>query len=152
MRQFLGHDKFIHPAARIIVENEQGEILMVHKRDRDKLALPAGAFEEGETIEQCIRREVKEETGLTLGKLQVIGVITDPENETVSYPNGDVIQYFTIEFYSNDFTGSIKVGDVEEIASAGFYDPSYLSQILKNEQSAVESWRHFQQTGSLRLG
>ncbi len=151
MRQKIGQDLFIHPAARILIENELGEVLLVHKRDRDSLAIPAGALEEGETIEACIRREVKEETGLIVGKLQVIGIITNPENETVRYPNGDLIQYFTIEFFCQDFSGEIKVHDQEEIVSAAFYPPNYLDLILANEKSVVRSLAHFREKGVLRL-
>ena len=101
LREKIGQDKFIHPAARIIIENELGEILFIERNDNGKIGLPAGGLEEGETIRECIIREVKEETGLILLDASVIGIITDPRKETVTYPNGDVVQYFTIEFYSN---------------------------------------------------
>ena len=58
LRTKIGHDKFIHPAARIIVENEKGEILFIRRTDNGKLGIPAGGLEENETIEECIRREV----------------------------------------------------------------------------------------------
>ena len=58
IRTKIGRDKFIHPAARIIIENNQNEILIIRRRDNGKYGLPAGALEENETIEQCIIREV----------------------------------------------------------------------------------------------
>jgi hypothetical protein len=42
IRNKLGHDKFIHPAARIIVENEKGDILFIDRKDNGSLGLPAG--------------------------------------------------------------------------------------------------------------
>ena len=101
LREKIGRDKFIHPAARIIVENDEGEVLFIERADNGNIGLPAGALEENETIEACIIREVKEETGIEITALEVIGISTDPRVETVRYPNGDEIQYFTIEFYSN---------------------------------------------------
>ena len=68
-----------------------------------KIWFSTGAFEENETIEECIIREVKEEVGLEIVGLELIGVSSNPNNEIVTYPNGDVIQYFTCEFYSNKF-------------------------------------------------
>lgn len=59
MREQLGSEKFIHPAARIIIENEAREILIIERADNGKIGLPAGALEEGETIEACILREVR---------------------------------------------------------------------------------------------
>lgn len=45
-----------------VVYNEYGEILMIYRRG--KWDLPKGKKDEGETIEICALREVKEETGL----------------------------------------------------------------------------------------
>lgn len=49
-------------AAGGIVENEQGQILMIFRRG--KWDLPKGKLDDGETIEECAVREVEEETGL----------------------------------------------------------------------------------------
>jgi len=99
LRKKIGNQKFIHPAARIIIENELGQILFIKRIDNGNLGIPAGGFEENETIEECIIREVKEETGLEILSLQLIGLSSNPKNETVKYPNGDKIQYFTCEFF-----------------------------------------------------
>lgn len=45
-----------------LVLNDTGELLMIFRRG--KWDLPKGKLDEGETIEDCALREVKEETGL----------------------------------------------------------------------------------------
>ncbi len=152
IRTKIGHDKFIHPGARIIIENKHGEILFVMRKDNGKLGLPAGALEEGETIEQCIIREVKEESGLELITVEVIGISTDPNKEIVCYPNGDVIQYFVVEFFADSWTGDLKVGDDTEIKSAIFKSKKYLEHLPVNEKGIVESWQYYQKNKKIRLG
>lgn len=134
MRLKLGRDKFMHPAARIIIENDSKQVLIIERKDNGRFGIPAGSLEEDETIEECITREVREETGLKLLELQVIGISSNPDTETVEYINGDKIQYFTIEFYSNLWEGVIEVRDKKEVTSASFKDIDILEQLPKNYQ------------------
>lgn len=151
LREKIGKDKFIHPAARIIVENNKGEILFIERVDNGNLGLPAGGLEENETIEECIIREVKEETGLEILEVSVIGISSNPGLETVEYPNGDKIQYFVVEFYSNKWIGNLKVQDTSEIKKATFKEKSYLKKLPKNEQSIIESLDYFQKNNRISL-
>ncbi len=60
-----------------------GEILLVchRKGDRTYWLLPGGGVEQGESIEACARREVREETGLdiTLGPLLFVSETIAPD-------------------------------------------------------------------------
>jgi len=49
IRKKLGHAQFIHPAARILIENKNGEILFIQRNDNGKIGLPVGGLEENET-------------------------------------------------------------------------------------------------------
>ena len=49
--------------------------------NKDKWIGIGGKFEEKETPFDCIRREIKEETGLTVGKLNYRGLVTFISNE-----------------------------------------------------------------------
>ena len=151
MRARIGQDIFIHPAARIIMENDQKEILVIERTDNGQIGLPAGSIEEGETIEECIKREVWEETGMTILELEVIGISSHPTRETVVYPNGDRIQYFTIEFYSNRWVGNRTIQDRSEIKNVKFMDLSSLEALPKNERSALESWSYYKQHHKILL-
>lgn len=146
IRQKIGHQKFIHPAARIIIENEKEEILFIKRKDNGNLGIPAGGFEENETIEECIIREVKEETGLEILKMNLIGLSSNPKKETVKYPNGDVIQYFVCEFYSNNFKGKMKVDDIE-VSNVEFLEFNNFKKLPENEQRIFESLEYFKING-----
>ena len=54
-------EQWIGSAALCI--NEEKEVLLVKNRDIQQWSLPSGGLEDGETPEQCCRREVLEETG-----------------------------------------------------------------------------------------
>ncbi|WP_214816947.1 NUDIX hydrolase [Exiguobacterium sp. s131] len=54
-------EQWIGSAALCI--NEEQEVLLVKNRDIQQWSLPSGGLEDGETPEQCCRREVFEETG-----------------------------------------------------------------------------------------
>ncbi len=55
------HD--LRPTVRGIIEKD-GKLALVHKREYDYYAFPGGGIDEGETYEEALIREVKEETGL----------------------------------------------------------------------------------------
>lgn len=151
LREKIGNEKFIHPAARIIIENDKNEFLFITKKDNGALGIPAGGFEENETIEECIKREVKEETGLDIIDMNVIGISSKPNIEFVEYPNGDKIQYFTIEFYSNQWEGKLKINDKTEIKSVQFMSAENVEKLPLNELSTFISLSYFRETKSILL-
>lgn len=59
-----------------------GQYLMLHRvkkendENRDKWIGVGGKFEEGESPEDCVLREVREETGLTLTHWRYCGIVT----------------------------------------------------------------------------
>ncbi len=61
-------------AAGGLVKNEKDEILVIFRRG--KWDLPKGKLDQGESLEACAVREVKEETGLTKIKLEAPLLIT----------------------------------------------------------------------------
>jgi 8-oxo-dGTP diphosphatase len=64
-----------------IVFDRLGRVLLI-RRGRPPFegqhALPGGLVEIGETVEAACRRELKEETGVEVGALTLVGVYSDP--------------------------------------------------------------------------
>ena len=64
------------------MENDRGQYLMLHRvkkehdANRDKWIGIGGKFEDGESPEECVVREVREETGLTLTDYRYRGLVT----------------------------------------------------------------------------
>src|SRR5215471_10562647 len=62
---------------------DEGRVLLAHRRDIDWWNLPGGGMEAGETVDEAIRREVYEETGLEIKVEQLIGVYSKPQKQEV---------------------------------------------------------------------
>ncbi len=63
---------------RGVVENAQGEILLVRHTYTKGLFFPGGGVERGETTELSLRRELQEEGGVTVtGAPELIGVFSN---------------------------------------------------------------------------
>ena len=66
----------------------EGRVLLIHRRNPPLgWALPGGFVEYGETVEDAVRREMKEETGLELAELRQFRVYSDPARD----PRGHVV-------------------------------------------------------------
>jgi 8-oxo-dGTP pyrophosphatase MutT (NUDIX family) len=85
------------PSVVAIVQDDQGRVLMIHKTDNDKWALPGGGHEPGESIADTVVREVKEETGYDVEVDTITGTYTNP-NHVMQYDDGEVRQQFSIAF------------------------------------------------------
>lgn len=93
-------------AAAIIVH--EGRVLMVRRRiSEGKLSwqFPAGEVEPGETREDAAVRETKEETGLNVSAVELLG-------ERVHPATGRLMSYTACEVLS----GTAYVADTEELA------------------------------------
>lgn len=74
-----------------------------HDYNKDKWIGIGGKFEEGESPEECARREVLEETGLSIGILEYRGLVT-----FLSYDeNDELFTEFMHLFWTNDFSGDL---------------------------------------------
>ncbi|MEV4150171.1 NUDIX domain-containing protein [Amycolatopsis sp. NPDC049691] len=85
------------PSVTVAVRDDVGRILLIHKIDNDLWALPGGGHDAGERIADTAVREVKEETGLQIDVVRLIGTYTDP-NHVMAYDDGEVRQQFSLCF------------------------------------------------------
>lgn len=108
MRKIIGHKPLMICGASVIIFNEYGKVLMLHRSDNDCWCFPGGSIEPGEKIEEAARREVLEETGLNAGVLNLFGVFSGEDLHYV-YPNGDEVYIVDIVFYSTFYSGKLQI-------------------------------------------
>jgi 8-oxo-dGTP pyrophosphatase MutT (NUDIX family) len=66
LRKIVGSQLLLNPGGRAIVLDCAQRILLHKRSDFGFWDLPGGGAEEGESAEQCVIREVYEETGLVV--------------------------------------------------------------------------------------
>jgi len=71
----MPEQKFPHPTAGALIVNPKGKILLLKSHKwKNMFTIPGGHIELGETIEQALKREVKEETGLEISGIEFLMV------------------------------------------------------------------------------
>ena len=93
-------------SSRLCYIEKDGKYLMLHRvkketdANKDKWIGVGGKFEEGESPEDCVRREVLEETGLTITDFAYRGLVTFVSDKW----EGEFMHLFT----ATGFEGDIK--------------------------------------------
>jgi ADP-ribose pyrophosphatase YjhB (NUDIX family) len=114
--------KQIRPGVAAIIRNAEGQILLQRRSDNGLWGLPGGSVEIGESVRDAIIREVREETGLAVEVLRLIGVYSDPAFQIVRYPDGNVVHYISTLFACRILSGKLQTCD--ETLDLQFFDPA----------------------------
>jgi ADP-ribose pyrophosphatase YjhB (NUDIX family) len=85
------------PSVTVVIRDDQGRVLLIHKIDNDLWALPGGGHDAGERITDTAVREVNEETGLDVEVVRLVGTYTNPHH-VMAYDDGEVRQQFSLCF------------------------------------------------------
>lgn len=149
LRKTVGSQLLLVPGGRAILQDNSQKILLHKRTDFGFWDLPGGSAEVGESAEQCVIREVYEETGLVVKSFEVIGFASNPALETVTYPNGDVIQGFSLILYVSQWSGKLRISS--ESTSLKFFDPKNLPQMRHNVCLTVEKFLEYQKSGKFQL-
>ena len=101
----------IIPAASVVVENDQGEILLIQRSDNGNWTIPGGAMEYGESLSQTAIRECKEETGYDIEVTGLVGIYTNPNRRIEYTSNGEVRQEFSVCYVGRAIGGEPEPND-----------------------------------------
>ena len=131
----INHIPFIQTGAAIIIRNENGEILLQERTDRNKWGLPGGCQELGEDLKITAIRESYEETGIKLNynDLELIDTLSG-ETRKNSYPNGDIVYNNTSLYLADVLMQNISdmKGD-SETKRLQFFKPEEVPENLMDE-------------------
>lgn len=105
MRKFVGHAPIMAVAAMGILYNEEKGLLLEKRTDTGEWCTPSGAIELAETLEEALKREIKEETNLDIANPKLFDI---KANVHMVYPNKDEVYYTDIVYEINEFWGELK--------------------------------------------
>ncbi|WP_062984482.1 NUDIX domain-containing protein [Nocardia anaemiae] len=137
------------PGGSALVVDERGAILMQRRSDSGNWSLPGGVMEIGETLERCVVRETKEESGLDIEITGLLGIYTDPEH-IIAYADGEVRQEFNITFYGRVVGGRIMVSD--ESTEVRFLAPDELADVPVHDTVRLRLRHHAEHRAQPYLG
>lgn len=99
--------------------------------------IPGGLMELGESAEETAKREVFEETGLTVGKLKLIDVFSR-EGSYIKVPNGDEFYAVTVAYYTNEISGSFNMDESESLEFAFISIDEFPKNIVKSHKKIID--------------
>lgn len=119
MRERVGQDTVIFNYAAALIRDSEGRILLHKRTDVELWGFPGGLQELGESLTETVKREVREELGLTVEPKQLIGIYSSPAFARI-YPNGDSVQPM-IALYECEIRSGTIVEDETEVAGTGWF-------------------------------
>lgn len=140
LRSLVGHRPLILVGSVVIVLDDKGRILLQKRKyPYGSWGLPGGLMELGESTEDTARREVKEETDLDIGKLELIDVSSGPGNFVIA-ENGDEFYVVTVSYYTHEVTGTLKIDDDESIDFRFIGIDKLPENIVKSHKTIIDKY------------
>lgn len=113
LRRTVGHRLLLMPTVACVIRSEdRNSILLQRRSDTKTWTLPGGVIDPGETPAEATVREVREETGLHVTPVRIVGVFGGPVFRR-RYPTGDLAEPTIILFEGAVIGGRLEPEDEE---------------------------------------
>lgn len=119
LRKEVGHRTLLQVGASVIVEDNEGRVLLQLRTDNHCWGYAGGSVDLDEVVEEAAKRELFEETGLVAEKLELFGVYSGPETHYI-YPNGDEVSNVDLVFLCKEYSGILKCQE-DEVSELRFF-------------------------------
>ncbi len=144
LRKLAGNRQLILPSARAIIQDQQGRVLFVRRSDNAAWVMPAGSLELGESIMDCLKREVHEETGLEVIGATPIAIYSEPRFAFTNAYGGQH-QMLSIVFRVDQWRGTLTT-TTNETSDARFFAVNDVPEIPAVYQETLADLQQFDGT------
>lgn len=151
LRAKVGRELLLIPGARCVVLDATGRYLLELRRDFSMWGLLGGNAEPGEDISTTLTREIDEEAGLRVERMQPFGFASAPASESITFPNGDQCQFFVMLFVAYcDGDEHLRCSD-ESSDLAWFAEADLPMNMLPNMRRTIDAFLRFKDRGVFQL-
>ncbi|MBV6397493.1 MAG: RNA pyrophosphohydrolase [Anaerolineales bacterium] len=112
LRKVVGNRPVIMVGATLLALNQENHLLMIKRTDNNRWGVPGGAMELGESLEDTVKREIKEEIGVDVKDLELFGVYSGQELY-YKYPNGAEVYNVSVVYIIRNFNEEVIVNPDE---------------------------------------
>jgi ADP-ribose pyrophosphatase YjhB (NUDIX family) len=140
----------IVPSVNVVVADDNGRVLLIHRTDNDNWALPGGAMDFGETLSDAAVRETLEETGIKVEITGLVGIYTDPRHIILYTSNGEARQEFSVVFTARAVGG--KPTTSSESREVEWVEPEAIAGLTMDRSMRMRIDRYLAQEEQPYLG
>ena len=123
----IGRTAELRTGCSAFILDPMGErVLLTRRTDNGQWCLPGGAMEAGESLAEACIREVREETGLEVRILRLVGIYSSP-HRIVIYCDGNQWQTVSHNFEAEVIGGQLTLSD--ETTEFGYFSPEEIGKM-----------------------
>jgi ADP-ribose pyrophosphatase YjhB (NUDIX family) len=132
-----------------IFDDSGQRVLLMQRDDNGQWCLPSGGMDPGESVSETIIREVREETGLEVRVLGLVGVYSSP-HVLVQYADGNRFQIVSLCFAASVLGGELRT--TNEAVSVGYFTRQQIAamDVMANHVERIHDAFDYEQSAFIR--
>ncbi|MFC9601127.1 NUDIX domain-containing protein [Peribacillus butanolivorans] len=119
IREMIGNSPLIVVRPSVAIINNKGEILL-NRYSGETWGIPGGILQLNDSVEECIKRSVQDDLGLTINSLQLFGVYSGLELYMKPEDGEDEYHIVAIGYLCTDYEGEVTSDENQEIEAEFF--------------------------------
>lgn len=155
VRQHYGNKLLLLPAASVVVEREDGAILMMKRLDNGLYSIIGGYAEESAGFRKTAITELQEEAAILAKEEDLIpfATLSNPETMSSTYPNGDQVHVFVQSFILRKWQQLDQQLDAAEVESLHFMQLDEITDdmIMSSTREELNAYRAYLETGEQQV-